>query len=249
MFMTSDKIGLRAGDVLARENARALATRNMHGCGEAVEATGIEALLREIEALGVPDDAPEPVEAKPRHIDKVPPFQTEGLHPQVLDALEMVREWTRCIIRRACTPHSLSLLGVSGCGKTHMARLARAALLDAGVKCQLWRWGDVLDAVRQGNKGDFLRQIDRMRVLVIDDIGAENFGSTRAVDFSLTELGRLLDTRAGRWTLLTSNLLLRQLGELDARCASRMLRNGGRVAELDLAEDWAVAQYMKNKKH
>lgn len=224
---------------------------NCKTAGEILSGGDWERMLAEFEAIGADDDAPEApeaAEATPRHIDRVPPFQTEGVHPQVLEAREQVRQFTRAVLRKSCAPYSLALLGVSGCGKTHLARLAKATLLDAGVDCQLWRWGSVLDAVRQGDKGDMLRQLDETRVLMLDDIGAENFGSGRAVDFSLSELGKMLDARSGKWTLLTSNIGFRQFGELEARCASRMLRNGGRVVEIDAAEDWAVAQYMKNKK-
>lgn len=248
--MTSgeEKIGLRAGDVLAREKARRLATRNMHASKEAVEATGIESMLREIEALGVPDDAPAEVEAVPRHIDKVPPFLLDGVHPQVQEAYGQVREWTRCILSKACAPHSLSLLGNSGCGKTHLAKLCRAHLLDKGVSAQMWSWARVLAAHRE-DQGDFLRQIDKVRVLILDDVGAEFLGTQRATEFSLAKLCEMLDAREGRWTLVTSNMLLKDVASLDERCASRLLRNGGRLVTLDEAKDWALEHYMKNKTH
>lgn len=223
---------------------------NCKTAGEVLSGGDWERMLAGFEAIGADDDSPEAVGAAPvaRHIDRVPPFQVDGVHPQVLEAREQVRRFTRAVLRKSCAPYSLALLGGSGCGKTHLARLARAALLDAGVDCQLWAWAAVLDAYRE-DKGDLLRQLDETRVLVLDDIGAEFLGTEKATEFSLAKLCCMLDTRAGRWTMLTSNMLLHQVAKLDERCASRLLRNGGRLVTLDEAKDWALEHYMKNKTH
>lgn len=154
--------------------------------GEVLSGGDWERMLAEFEAIGAEEDSPEAVGAAPvaRHIDRVPPFQVDGVHPQVLEAREQVRQFTRAVLRKSCAPYSLALLGGSGCGKTHLARLARAALLDAGVDCQLWAWAAVLDAYRE-DKGDLLRQLDETRVLVLDDIGAEFLGTEKATEFRL----------------------------------------------------------------
>ena len=222
---------------------------NCKTAGEVLSGGDWERMLAEFEALGVDDDSQEAAGAAPvaRYIDRVPPFQVDGVHPQVLEAREQVRQFTRAVLRKSCAPYSLALLGGSGCGKTHLAKLAQATLLDAGVGCQLWTWGEVLEAYRE-ERGDMLRQLEGARVLMLDDIGAEFLGTEKATEFSLAKLCCMLDTRAGRWTLLTSNMLLHQVAKLDERCASRLLRNGGRVCQLDLASDYALAQYMKNKK-
>lgn len=249
--MTSGNTYLKArpGDVLAQAKARRRSVRNMHAAKEAVAATGIEAILAEwAERIASMPDDPEPErEEKARRVDALPPFQVDGVHEQVLEAREQVRAWTRAILHRECKPYPLSLLGNSGCGKTHLARLAQATLLDAGVGCQLWTWGKVLEAYRE-ERGDMLRQLEGARVLMLDDIGAEFLGTERALEFSLSKFCEMLEVRSGRWTLTTSNMLLHQIAGLDKRCASRLLRNGGRVCQLDLASDYALAQYMKNKK-
>ena len=245
---TNNDLKLRPGDAMAAARAQAAAKRNMHTAGEAYAATGLDAYLAEWDAriAAMPDEPEEEVQAAARHADAVPPFNEDGVHEQVLEALGQVREFTRAVLAKGCTPYSLSLLGNSGCGKTHLARLARAALLDAGVRVQMWTWGKVLEAYRE-ERGDLLRQLERVRVLILDDIGAEFLGTEKALEFSLSRLCGMLEARAGRWTLLTSNMLLHQVAALDERCASRLLRDGGRVVQLDKAKDYALMQYMKHQ--
>lgn len=232
---------MRRGDVLARERERERAVRNMHAVAD-VDCGWLDELI-----AGAPDDEAEGSGGQVRrYVDGVPRFNEEGVHAQVLEALGQVREFVRAVLARGRAPYSLGLLGNSGCGKTHLARLARATLLDSRVGCQMWKWGKVLEARRE-DRGDFLLQLERERVLILDDVGAEFLGTEKALDFSLSTLCEMLEARAGRWTLITSNMLLHQVAALDERCASRLLRDGGRVVQLDQAKDYALTQYMKHQ--
>lgn len=221
------------------------ARTGMTAIGGIVQGTADDILARwerEIEAM--PDDSQDEPPAKPRHIDKVPPFLTDGLHAEVLEAHQQALEYTRAIINRSCRPYSLSLLGGSGCGKTHLARVVQATLWDAKVECQIWKWGEVLNAIRY-NRGEFLRHLDSLRVLILDDVGAEFIGTEKALDFSFSKLCEMLETRSRKWTMLTSNLTMRQIADVETRCASRLIRNGGRVVQMHDAPDWALAHRLQ----
>ena len=65
-------------------------------------------------------------------------------------------------------------------------------------------------------------------VLVLDDVGSDRDPS----GFSTEQLVSLLESRERKWTVITSNLYLRQLGEMDPRIASRMIRNTNRVVQM-----------------
>lgn len=236
-FNTLDK-GLPYGVRLARQAARMEARRNMQGMDDGLDKK-LDDMLAELEAMGVEDDTPEAEASMPRHIDRVPPFLVDGAHEQVVEAHQQAREFVRCITGRACPPYTLSLLGGSGCGKTHLAKLVQASLWDAGVECQVWRWASVLTAVRE-DKGDMLRQIEGLRVLILDDVGAEFIGTDKALEFSFSKLCELLEVRQRRWTMLTSNKTMRQIADAEERCSSRLIRNGGRVVSMHSAPDWTL---------
>jgi chromosomal replication initiation ATPase DnaA len=73
--------------------------------------------------------------------------------------------------------------------------------------------------------------------LVLDDIGAD---SGRAI--VTDELFRILNSRLGKWTIITSNLTPDGIAErLDQRIASRLIRDGNVLIQ-NTAPDWALRQ-------
>lgn len=60
-------------------------------------------------------------------------------------------------------------------------------------------------------------------LLVVDDIGAER----DTTGFAAEKLNTLLGARVGKWTVITSNLYLEQLGGIDPRISDRIIREPG----------------------
>lgn len=184
------------------------------------------------------DEAPEP--ARATHVSKLPAFELEGAHEQVRAAHKATMDWLEAAERKA-RPYWLSLLGKSGCGKTHLLRLARAVLKDRGCGVVMTTWREALDNLRSG--GDFMRHLVEQRYLLIDDVGAEFNATAKAMNFSHSALCELADARIHRWTMLTSNLSLKDLAEEELRVASRLVRHGNLVYPMDQAPDYAMARY------
>lgn len=125
----------------------------------------------------------------------------------------------------------LSFIGQSGCGKTHLARAIRAAARDRlFLRAQFWSVASIADKLRAGEY-DFLDWLASLDFLALDDLGAEY-----STDFSRAKLTHLMDRREHKWTVITSNLSLREIGDaMDCRVSSRINRNG-RV--IDVKEPW-----------
>jgi DNA replication protein DnaC len=130
------------------------------------------------------------------------------------------------------TPRWLSLLGRSGTGKTHLARgitcffkAEMAIYIEPGTGAHLSRrggfigWRKVVDHLRDGD----YRIIDAVCkdwFVALDDIGAE-----RASDFSVSKLDQVVDSRLGKWTVITCNFSREEIAEqMDVRIASRLGR-------------------------
>ena len=59
---------------------------------------------------------------------------------------------------------------------------------------------------------------------------------------------RQVDGRLGKWTMLTSNLLPKHIGEhLDARIASRLYRGENVVCRVEDAPDYCFERYMRRE--
>ena len=205
----------------------------------------LDAWARNLAQRCADDDAnpqPEPETPRTAKPQGPPPFALEGVHPQVRAAHAAVAAWLEAARTRSSRPYWLSLLGVCGCGKTHLLRLAHRTLKNRGCQAQLWLWRCVLDMLHSG-ASDIMRHLRDIPYLLIDDVGAEFSGTAKALDFSLGTLCELLDSRIHRWTMLTSNLLMKDLAAEDARVASRLVRHGNSLATLDQAQDYALSQY------
>lgn len=160
-------------------------------------------------------------------------------------------------------PRWLSLLGTSGAGKTMLAKWIN------GVFKQYLDWRIDWPATEQTkterqpygriirDRGDFVswakvarllregeyRVLDdlcQLSFLVVDDIGAEH-GS----EFVNSKLYELCSRREGKWTVFTGNLSLADIEQkIDARIASRMIRNGSVVVDVNV-EDFNLRKQVK----
>lgn len=162
-----------------------------------------------------------------------------------------------CIaMKNGAPPYWLSLLGTSGAGKTFLAKRImrwhravghfRDSVDDKGPKgfkevvyAREWCWWPQLAGLLKGNDGyGQLRDVESSGFAVFDEIGAELDKSGHVTNC----LANALCARVGKWTLITSNKPLGQIGrEIDTRVASRMVRDGSEVVDVDV-EDFALWQ-------
>lgn len=144
----------------------------------------------------------------------------------------------------------LTFLGASGCGKTYLAkriwrwhrasprfvtRMTRGAdgrseIVYPGHFCF---WPTVAGEL-SGNSGyEHLEELSTEWLVVIDEIGADRDPNGHVKDC----LARVLSSRVNKWTVITSNKTLDDIAErIDPRIASRMIRDGSEVVQVDLVD-------------
>jgi len=152
------------------------------------------------------------------------------------------------------TPYSLTLLGPSGIGKTHLAKAlyqwAKIKMPNFRDENGIWQMRSISYLESMSACGRFLggewnlpSLMEQDEFLVIDDLGTER-------DPKLTwrgEVQHVVSRRLGRgWTVLTSNLTYSQLTEYDARLASRLIREGGKVV-MSKADDYCLTLLKKGQ--
>lgn len=155
--------------------------------------------------------------------------------------LELMLEEALCFHDEFSFPHSqkrwLSFLGGCGTGKTFLANmlLTRARrfphlsqhreLVNGALKLF---WPRLLTDMRCGNY-EQMRDACDAHFLLIDELSVEH--DPRG--FARDKLCELISMRVGKWTVITSNLTLNKIAELDVRISSRMIRAGSVVVECD----------------
>ncbi len=139
-------------------------------------------------------------------------------------------------------PYWLTLCGHSGIGKTHLAKAVWRQFMEqnrfelkwnkaeqktygnTGIWCN---WRKACSEFRNGAYG-YIEDLCDEWFVIIDDLGAE----MDTTGFIASATDRIMAGRKGKWTMITSNLLLRDIAaRIDARVASRMLRDDGVVVE------------------
>lgn len=92
-------------------------------------------------------------------------------------------------------------------------------------------WGTLARQLREGEYR-ILDDLCHLNFLVVDDIGAE-YGT----DFINSKLYELCSRRENKWTVFTANLSLSDIEQrIDTRVASRMIRNGSVVVDVDVTD-------------
>jgi DNA replication protein DnaC len=124
------------------------------------------------------------------------------------------------------TPRWITLLGVTGTGKTHCARRLWKHLSDRldwrsaeFVQSEIY-WPKFVSELRSGNAFDKFRDLWQWPAILVDDIGADR----DTTGFATDQLNTLLGSRGDKWTIITSNLTLEQLGKVEPRIADRIIR-------------------------
>lgn len=139
--------------------------------------------------------------------------------------------------------HWLSFTGLSGVGKTFLARMALAAAKEAPgmmehrtLSCPVVTtyWPTLLNKLREG---EYHRVTDLIaaNVVLLDELTIDHDPS----GFGADRLCHILSGRVGKWTLITSNLTISQIADIDPRIASRMVRGGSVVLNCN-TQDYAM---------
>ena len=144
-------------------------------------------------------------------------------------------------------PYWLTFAGKSGTGKTHLAKRIASfftrALFGSSfvpqsnvVRCRYgktWDWKLCVNEMRNADYSSVEPMSDDW-FCGIDDIGSERDPTKFATD----KLLEVLNQRRDKWAVITSNLMLDEIGEhMDVRLSSRLLRDGSKVVQVD-AQDY-----------
>jgi DNA replication protein DnaC len=186
-------------------------------------------------------------------LEKCQEFETFG-DPQ-LELMKAAAESFLDDMRYGESPRWVSFLGSSGAGKTMLAKWIISIFkrdLDWKInwpatertKTESQPYGRIIryrggyqtwaGIARSMRDGDYrvLDDLCELTFLVIDDIGAE-YGT----DFINAKLYELLSRRERKWTVITGNLSLSDIEQrIDARIASRMIRHGSVVVDVNVPD-------------
>ena len=177
------------------------------------------------------------------------PFCLDGVAPCVLEAHRAAALWTRDVIKHRPNIRWLTIYGASGCGKTHLSKLARHAIRQAGIECQMHNWPRCLVRILSGEYG-LIGHLCRLPVLILDDLGAEYIESDRSAALDASKLYEILDDRLTKWTLISSNLSPEHIGDrLDVRIRSRLYRGRNEIIDMSSAEDYGYKQFKTRACH
>lgn len=145
--------------------------------------------------------------------------------------------------RKGEPPYWLSFCGTSGAGKTFLSRIIyEEAKLSRVIRehpvlvhgAMRVMWPELVMDLYPPKSAHY--RIDDLKIanlLFLDDIST---GSDRT-GFERECLWRLLSARVGKWTIITSNLTLKEIADsIDARIASRMTRDGNIAIEINTTD-------------
>lgn len=165
-------------------------------------------------------------------------YNVDGLAPCCEKAHRAVQWWLNDIINKQ--RHSrrwLTLYGKSGCGKTHLAKASCNCLKAFGKSSvQLWNWSKLRDWLIDGEHPGLMYQVQNMRYLFIDDVGAEYTATAKSAALTASVLYTLLEARLDKWTFLTSNLAPADWA--DVRITSRLYRGRNELVDMRTACDY-----------
>jgi len=151
-------------------------------------------------------------------------------------------------------PYWLTICGDSGIGKTHIARAVHRQFMNTNrfePKCAdhernrvvgntewFCDWRKFADDIRSGGYERLVEDACDEWFVVVDDFGAERDPS----GFIASAADRIMNARRDKWTLITTNLSLKNISErMDVRIASRLVRDRNEVVEVE-AQDYALVR-------
>jgi DNA replication protein DnaC len=142
----------------------------------------------------------------------------------------------------------LTLAGSSGAGKTYLAKriyrhVREAVFFKTSATDQEivypydWiYWPEAAKLLQQQVEPEAVYHSPRTSFLVLDELG----GIRDSTGYVSNRLAVILGQRENKWTIITSNLTVEQIGQrLDTRIASRLIRGRNVVVEVD-ATDYAL---------
>ena len=173
-------------------------------------------------------------------------YETEGLHPSVTEAHRAVQWLLNDVVHReTALKRWVSLMGASGCGKSHLAAAAVRVLREQGFRArrvQCWSWRKVMGRLLEDP--GLMSWLADLHVLALDDIGTGFTASQKAAALNASLLYELLEARLGKWTIITSNLSPGDVAEtLDVRIASRLYRGLNVIVDMSCADDFCLMRY------
>lgn len=137
----------------------------------------------------------------------------------------------------------LTLLGSSGAGKTYLARRIhqwaqshfRVSTDDATGDIRYpatWiHWPETVKCLLNGGYRALEESVSD-HLVVVDEIGA----ARDTTGFLNDQLANYLCRRVNRWTVITSNRTMKEITEIDVRLASRMIRDGSQVLQVNVPD-------------
>lgn len=176
-------------------------------------------------------------------------FEIQGDQRTEAQLTKMIEATARFMkaLKSKQSPRWLSFLGTSGSGKTHLARkvwswFKGSSHFQAEVNLETkeiyypgsWIfWPNMASELLSNSGYGRLEDLQTEKLVVLDEIGADRDPSGHVRDC----LSRLLSSRVGKWTILTSNKGLGDIErDIDARISSRIVRDENMVVDVDVAD-------------
>lgn len=186
---------------------------------------------------------PPPPQPSPRLPTNPGVFRLHGVADCVRQAYNCVEACVRDIIAGRKNHRWVTLFGRSGSGKTHLLQLAHYTLRKSGVHSILRNWSLISDELFEFGNDQFDR-LCRAPVLLLDDIGCDEFSSDKRARVIGSKLCRLFEARLGKWTLMSAGLSPHELGDqVSHRAASRLFRGSNELVDMRNAEDHGFLDY------
>lgn len=200
--------------------------------------------------LPASNQTPGPISLQP----SVEPDEWEGLnltvHHKVRDAVKQVVTWYQSF------NGIMILAGGCGCGKTHLAKVVYdkadgpAYVLDwdaepiESVRNAIFYaepdfFADIRQTYSNGGKagqteGEIVRLCQRARLLILDDLGVAHIRD-ESLPWAQDLYWRILDARADKPTLITTNLKIEQVpARIGKRAFSRLMGGMGKTGYADM---------------
>jgi DNA replication protein DnaC len=178
----------------------------------------------------------------------------DAYEPSLVRALAAAQLFVRNVKQSAWSGgYCLSFVGVSGNGKTLLARMILAELgLDGWGTCtevkdmiqfghlhkftaKLFDLRKVSDQMK-GGQWDLTEAMEEPALAVLDDVGADYDPNK----IFASKLDRVLRSRGRKWTVVTANMPLEEIAsKLDTRIASWLIRDENKLVQIQ-AGDYAL---------